>query len=311
MIGFNKEKGSTAAAGDQSWRALAGSSRARVNSPKAKKRRLLKWFRLLAILAVVGLVVTGLIAALNYLKNTDKVLQVKTPSQPVERVLFYSDGVLPSTWVGSVIELPAGISMMEVDIFALKEKIESQGQIKSASIERVFPGDLKITVQEHSPVLRLVTENGSGKKTVRIVARDGSVYTGIGYKQNTLHRLPYVLPYRHVDGSYFPIRGIDRVADLLEYARNNSPEIVATWQVIALNHYSGDIDLPGQVIEVRSKLVPKIIFSANGDYGTQLDRLKYILHYIRQRGNQSIERIDLSLRGSAAVQFSSGRISTY
>jgi len=80
---------------------------------------------------------------------------------------------------------------------------------------------------------------------------------------------------------------------------------------VTLTHYSGDLDLPGQVIEIRSALVPRILFSASRDFGQQLDRLEYILSYVAQRGNPSIERIDLSLNGAAAVQFTSGRVGNF
>lgn len=311
MIRSGKDKGSTTAAGAQSWRELAGPNRSKINSPQAKKRRRLKLFKLLFTVVVLAGVIAGSYLGVRYLQQAKDTLTIKTPSQPVQRLLFNTDGVLPDKWVGGVINLRPGTSMMEVDIYALKQLLEAEGQVKSASVERVFPGDLKITLQEHTPVLRLAMEDKNGQRRVRIVARDGTVYEGTGYPKSMLQRLPYVLPYRHADGSYFPLRGVDRVADLLDYARNNSPELLAKWQVVSLRHYSGELDLPGQVIEVRSGPVPRIIFSASADYGKQLDRLKYILSYIRNRDNQSIERVDLSLHGSAAVQFTSGRIGSY
>lgn len=311
MIRSSKNKSSTAAAGAQSWRELAGSNHSRINSPQAKKRRRLKLFKLFFGVIVLVAIVAACYWAGRYLQQSKETLTIKTPSQPVQRLLFNTDGVLPDQWVRAVIKLRPGTSMMEVDIYGLKQKLEAQGQVKSASVERVFPGDLKITLQERTPVLRLAIEDTSGKRKVRIVARDGTVYDGTGYPKSMLQRLPYILPYRHPDGSYLPLRGVDRVADLLDYARNNSPELLATWQVVSLRHYSGELELPGQVIEVRSGSIPRVIFSASADYGKQLDRLKYILSYIRSRDNQSIERVDLSLHGSAAVQFTSGRIGSY
>jgi hypothetical protein len=137
------------------------------------------------------------------------------------------------------------------------------------------------------------------------------VYTGIGYPEATLQNLPFVQPYRRSDGKVFPMSGIERVSELLQLVRDNEPKLFKTWQVVSLEHYSGDLELPGQVIEIRSTIVPRIIFSALSDYDRQLDRLDYILDYVQNRGNPSLERIDLSLRGSAAVQFSSGRIGTF
>ncbi|MGB0744543.1 MAG: hypothetical protein ACPGSB_08450, partial [Opitutales bacterium] len=134
---------------------------------------------------------------------------------------------------------------------------------------------------------------------------------GVGYSRDTLARLPFVQPYQRSDGSIRPLRGIERVALLLEEARRRQPEFVKTWKVVSLEHYSGDDILVGEVIEIRSSYVPRIIFGASSDFGQQLDRLKLILEYVRAKGNPSMKRIDLSLRGSAAVQFTSGRISSF
>jgi len=218
---------------------------------------------------------------------------------------------LPDRWLGSVIQLGKGTTMMEVDIHAMKQSLEDQPQVVAASVGRVFPSSLKISVKEHEPVLRIAVQGPAGKPVQRIVARDGSIYKGIGYPKASLASLPFVEPFRHRNGSIRPLRGIDQVAELLAAARRKQPEFYRTWKVVSLKHYSGDPTLAGEVIEVRSSYVPRIIFGASSDFGRQLDRLKVILEYVRAKGNPSMDRIDLSLRGSAAVQFSSGRISSF
>jgi len=311
MIGSGKQKGGTSAGGEQSWRDLAGPRRSRVNSPPARRRRrirLIKFFvGLLLILAVGG----GLTWCVLAFQQREQKIPITPSSKPIERILFDTDGVLPDIWLSKTIKLRPGMSMMEADIYELKQALESDAQVKSASVERVFPSDLRIRVEERLPALRLAVAGPDGKPRLRLVARDGAVYDGLGYPKATLRNLPYVQPYQHADGSYTPMRGIESVADLLELARSTEPKFFRTWQVVSLEHYSGDADLPGQVIEVRSTLVPRSIFSASADYARQLDRLAYILDYVKENGNQSLERIDLSLRGSAAVQFSSGRIGTF
>lgn len=311
MIGSGKDKGSTAASGEQSWRELAGPRKTRINSPQARKRRQQKWLKLLGLLLLMIAIVSAVTWGVNKFKNREESIQISTPSKTIERILFDTDGVLPDRWLGSVVKLHAGMSLMEADIHTLKADLEAQGQVKSASVARIFPSDLKISIQERSPSLRLAAAGPHGTQVLKLVARDGTVYKGTGYPQAMLRNLPYLQPYLSPEGKYLPMRGIDSVADLLDYARQNSPQLFNTWQVVSLEHYSGDLELPGQIIEVRSSWVPRIIFSAGADYGQQLDRLSYILSYVQQRGNPSIERIDLSLRGSAAVQFSSGRIGTF
>lgn len=312
MIGDGRERGGTSASGEQSWRELAGPRRSRVNSPQARKRRTLRLFKFFAALVVVCAVVGALVWAGWALKNKGgEAMNITPPSKPIERILFDTDGVLPNRWLGSTIKLTPGMSMMEADIHLLKQTLEADKQVKFASVERVFPSDLRIVVEERQPAMRLAVAGADGKQRIRLVARDGVVYDGVGYPKATLKNLPFVQPYRNSNGSYFPMQGVERVAELLELVRASEPNLFRTWQVVSLEHYSGDPDLPGQVIEVRSSVVPRIIFSASADYSRQLDRLAYILDFVKNKGNPSIERIDLSLRGSAAVQFSSGRIGTF
>ena len=311
MIGSGKQKGGTSAGGKQSWRELAGPRRSRVNSAQARKRRQTRWFKFLAGFLLLLVLLGGLAWVGWTFKNSEETIPMTPSSKPIERIIFDTDGVLPDNWLSQTIKLRPGMSMMEADIHALKKSLEVDVQVKSASVERVFPSDLRIRVKERVPALRLAVAGADGKRHLRLVARDGRVYDGIGYSKARLENLPFVQPYRHVDGSFFPMRGIESVAELLELVRSTEPKLFRTWQVVSLQHYSGDLDLPGQVIEVRSTIVPRIIFSASAGYRRQLDRLAYILEYVRNQGNPSIERIDLSLRGSAAVQFSSGRIGTF
>ncbi len=311
MIGSGKQKGGTSAGGKQSWRELAGPRRSRVNSAQARKRRQTRWFKFLAGFLLLLVLLGGLAWVGWTFKNSEETIPMTPSSKPIERIIFDTDGVLPDNWLSQTIKLRPGMSMMEADIHALKKSLEVDVQVKSASVERVFPSDLRIRVKERVPALRLAVAGADGKRHLRLVARDGRVYDGIGYSKARLENLPFVQPYRHVDGSFFPMRGIESVAELLEMVRSTEPKLFRTWQVVSLQHYSGDLDLPGQVIEVRSTIVPRIIFSASAGYRRQLDRLAYILEYVRNQGNPSIERIDLSLRGSAAVQFSSGRIGTF
>ncbi len=311
MIGGGRTKGSSSASGAQSWRELAGPRRKRVNSPQAKKRRTIRILKALAVLLAVSIVISAAVLGLRVLQQREQPIQINTPSREIEQLIFETDGVLPDRWLGSVIELKKGMTMMGVDIQAMKDALESAPQVLSASVERVFPSSLKIAVREHEPVLRIAVSGSDGKTEQRIVSRTGRIYKGIGYPKATLERLPFVQPYRHADGSYRPLLGIDRVAELLALARRKQPDFYRTWRVVSLQHYSGNEELPGQVIEIRGTRVARVIFSASADFGQQLDRLQVIFDYLARRGNPSVKRVDLSLRGSAAVQFSSGRISSF
>lgn len=312
MIGGGKHKGSTSASGQQSWRALAGArSGTRIQSTQARKRRQVQMLKLLGVFTVFVSIVAAITWGVIAFKKRQEPIQIATPSKPVETIIFDTDGVLPSRWLGTVIELRRDTNMMEVDIYLMKQQLEAHGQVKTASIERQFPSALKIEIKEHEPVLRMRVMGADGQPETRIVSRAGTVYKGVGYPAATLGSLPFVLPYRHPETGFQPLRGIERVAELLEDTRRTQPNFYKTWQLVSLEHYSGDPEMPGEVIEVRTTMVPRIIFGLNTDFAQQLDRLGVVLQYVQSRGNPALKRIDLSLQGSAAVQFESGRISTF
>ncbi len=311
MIGGGRAKGSSSARGAQSWHELAGPRRKRVNSPQARRRRVARLLKWLGLLLLVGAVVSGGVLGFRALRDRDKPIQLNTPSREIEQLLFDTDGVLPDRWLSQVIGLRRGMTMMGVDLQEMKARLEAQPQVRSAAVERVFPNALKIRLREHEPVLRLAIEGPDGRTEQRIVSRAGTIYSGTGYPRATLSRLPFVAPYRYPDGSFTPLRGMDRVAELLQVARRKQPDFFRTWRVVSLEHFSGDEDLPGQVIEIRSTRIARVLFSASKDFNLQLDRLQVIFDYLARRGEPSLKRVDLSLRGSAAVQFSSGRISSF
>ncbi|MGB0415981.1 MAG: cell division protein FtsQ/DivIB [Coraliomargarita sp.] len=311
MIGRGRDKGESSASGAQSWRELAGPSRRKLNSPLARKRRMQHVIKLLGGVVLVVALICGGYLGIKQLGEREESIQIRPPSKPISKILFDTDGVLPDGWLSSVVDLQPGMSLMDADIHSLKARLEMEGQVESASVERVFPSALRINITERSPVMRLAVAMADGRARQRIVAMDGSVYDGIGYSRAAMNSLPFVQPYQHSNGSYTPMLGIERVGELLNMTRQSQPVLFSTWQVVSLEHYSGDLDMAGQIIEVRSKLVPRILFSASMDFGRQLDRLEYILRYVKQQGNPSMERIDLSLRGSAAVQFSSDRVNIF
>ena len=311
MIGRNRQKGETFAEGAQSWRELVGSRRSRIHSSAARKRRWMRLAKLFSILALLILIPIGIFQLLKTPnQDTKKAVTAATVDQ-LESILFLTDGVLTDSWLEATIGPQRGQPIMKIDIFALKQKLEETTQVKSASVERIFPSDLRIEIVERKPILRLITASSDGTRHLRLIARDGFVYRGLGYSRDALTQLPYLHPYQHADGSYLPLLGIEPVVKLLDLVNNIQPELFDTWEVVSLQYFNGNTELPGQVIEVRSRNVPKIVFSASKDFALQLDRLAYILDYFRKNGEPALKRIDLSLRGAAAVQLSSGRAQVY
>ncbi len=308
MIGRGRGKGESGASGSQSWRELGGPARRKGRSPWVWKRRLRAAIQVSGVSGLLVVLCFGGVWLWQKARDNPEAIAMSAPSQPLERIYFQTDGALPDQWLSRTVDLQIGMNLMEIDIHGLKERLEAMGQVRSATVERVFPDALRIVIAERVPVLRLAVQSRDGPVKQQVVAEDGTAYKGIGYSRPVLRRLPFLRPYLHGDGSHLPLLGIPEVAALLRLAELEHPALFSTWEVVSLEHYSGDPGLPGQVIEVRTKLVPRILFGAGKDFGLQLNRLVHILKKVKESGNPSMERIDLSLRGLAAVQFSSKQV---
>ncbi len=322
MIRRGKDKGSTGVTGKQSWRALSKVASARkfpINTPQARRRRLQKIFKICGLSLLPALIFSGGLFAVSVLKKQGKEIEITPPSRPIERILFHTNGVLPDRWLSSVFDLKSGMTLMEADIYGIKSKLEAEGQVKTASVERVFPNILRINVTEHVPMLRMIVVGSSGNRELRIVSNEGIIYSGKGYGKTTLLQMPFLRPYQHANGRFEPLLGLSHLATLLETCRQHHPNEFSQWQLISLENYTGNLKMPGEVVKVtainrrQGNTSPKktrIIFSALTDFAVQLDRLRHIREVTKSIGD-TLLNVDLSLRNSAAVQFESGRTSLY
>jgi hypothetical protein len=160
-------------------------------------------------------------------------------------------------------------------------------------------------------MFKLKMQTSQGGEFLRCVSESGLVYEGIGYPEAFLEALPFLIPYRHSNQKYLPINGLNYIAPLIDLLKEEGLIERIRLQSISLENFSGDAEFPGQIIEVNSGLIPRILFSAYNEYPKQVARLNYILSYVNGSGNREIERVDLSLRDSAAVQFKEGKIDLF
>lgn len=238
-------------------------------------------------------------------------LKAQTPSSPVQQIRYKTDGHLPDRWLQSFMALPAKIAMMEVDIFELKRKLELHPQIIRAEIERIFPSEIRVQLYEQQPVFRAVLMDRMGRKQLKLVSEQGTLFDGLGYNANQLKKVPFVRPYQNRQGGYFPLKGTARVCELLTLLQKEVPLLARQLRVVSLEHFSGDAAVPGEVIRLQTPFISSIVFGAHQGLKEQIDRLNFILKHIKARGNPAIATIDLSLKSAAAVQLKSAQLSAY
>ena len=294
--------------GDQSWHNLRDSNvqSSRIITFASVYRRIrpfLKW-------AFIGL---SCMAVFFYIKEfvfdgiaSEKGMTANDGGSYVKRVLFDTNGVLDEAWLSGVIQINRNMHLMDINIFELKHILESFDQVLEAKVIRIFPDALRIELEEEVPMFKLKMQSNEGVSFLRCVGRTGLVYDGMGYTEAYLEQLPYLIPYRHLNQKYLPINGLNHVAPLMNLLEEEGLTERIRLHSISLENFSGDTEFPGQIIELNSVLIPRILFGAYNDYPEQIARLNYILSYINGSGNPEMERVDLSLRDSAAVEFKKG-----
>jgi hypothetical protein len=295
--------------GDQSWHNLrdANVQSSRITTFASVYRRIrpfIKWaFFFLSFIAVFFFLKDFVFQGIASEKDTVS----KNSGDYMKKVLFYTDGVLDEAWLSGVIQINRNMQLMDINIFEMKHSLERFDQVLEAEVIRVFPDALRVELKEEVPIFKLKMQTSEGVDFLRCVGESGLVYEGVGYSETVINELPYLIPYRHSNQKYLPINGLEHVSPLINLLKEEGLIERLRLQSISLENFSGDSEFPGQIIEVNSDLIPRILFSAYKDYPRQIARLNYILSYINGSGNPEVERVDLSLRDSAAVEFKEGK----
>ena len=213
---------------------------------------------------------------------------------PVEELIFETDGSLGRDWLIARLELPEDPDLNVLDIFDLKSQIDGHPQVKSCIIRKKFPSTLYIEIEERKPVLRLRVRGPDGGPATYFVARDGTVFPGLGRDPSETRRMPFLTGVQLVEvpAGYAPIPGFRTVADLIDTAKSAYPGVYRTWRIVDLSLFDPDPAASFSAIRVRATNVKEIIFGVE-DFGAELMNLKDIVDLTRERGMETLERVDL------------------
>jgi len=220
----------------------------------------------------------------------------------IEEILFETDGTLNRQWVMDRLELPEDATLLQTDIFSLRESVEEHPQVAKCVIQRKFPSTLLVKIREHAPVLRLRMRDGDGRPVIRYVSEDGTIFPGLGRPESETRRMPFLTGVELIErpDGFVPIPGFRPVADLVDTARNGYPEVFREWRIVDLSLYDPDPAASFSAIRVRSTGVGEILFAPE-DFAAQLLRLQDILTLTRERGVKKLQRIDLRFEESVPV----------
>jgi cell division protein FtsQ len=221
----------------------------------------------------------------------------------VRQIKFQTNGSLDGQWLRSFFTFKRGIDIMDVDIFAIKHKIEQCSQIKEAHIDRQFPDTIKVIIQERIPVLRILVREGHLHREM-FVDGEGVVFPGENIAEIERKMMPFLSGTtlkRLANGSYGKVEALEKVCELLTLAKTKYWPIYAQMEVVSIEKLRKK-NVPWSKINVRCHCASAVIFR-DSDFDEQLKRLSFILSTQKVRNNLPVERIDLSFGKDAVINF--------
>jgi cell division protein FtsQ len=285
----------------QSWLGIEQSVNTRTMTGKGMRRLGGNMVRGIFSLVVVGSVAASSFWLWRAFEKPEQTLAPVATTAPVREVVALTDGVLTRDWVRERIALPAGITLVAVDLGSIKAAVEKEGQVAEAVVSRDFPDTLVVTIRERAPVARVMAAlDRAAPPESLLVGNDGVVFRGRGHDAGTIARLPWLdgirLTRRGEDG-FEPVDGVGRVCDLMLAMRRDAPHFIGRFQVVSLAE--------APLLVVRMPEAREVVFEET-DLPRQLARLDHILkEHARDAAAPRIERIDLSIAAQVTVRYAS------
>ncbi len=280
----------------KSWKDLDQSVKPKNRGSVAGKRVWMKRLRLAAFAVGVVAVVVTVVQMRRFFTSVPELLSMAGESLPIKQVDIETDGSLPLNWLERRLEIEADANLLSVDLSAMKDRLESIGQVKSAEIERRFPDSLHVSIVERNPVTRLLAQESDGGKLLLFVDEHGSVFEGVRMARSLARSLPYLrgVALRRVGDRFSEIEEMVPVSKLLMEARAIAPHIYQTWRVITPEKNG--------TVKVKNQQGVDIVFSLQDDLRSQLAKLDYITDYYRGRSFKRMSYVDLTLGDQVPVK---------
>jgi len=260
-------------------------------SREGRRRFVLAMVRLTIVASVVIGVVAGTVEVTRALRENSRPATmasgVRLGPPQLETTGFLGGD---PTWLGRSLALPGNVTLMALDLDELRARLLAQGQVQTAVLTKVFPATLRVRLTERTPIARLMAQEAGDEPRVFLVARDGVVFTGVGYPDKLVETLPWLEPARLArEGSGFePIAGMAALAELLGKTKLEAEHLYSDWRVVSLARLNTDGE-----IDVRTASGTTITFNANNDYYTQIANLDFALDRLAAQGT-AFKRLNLA-----------------
>ena len=278
------------------WRDLKKKTAPKPISWRARLRAWWVWTKRIFFVALVGAL--GYLAYYAY-QNIYFNEIFATDSKPINRIEFKTDGVISGEWLNSYLKIKSGTKLADVNIFELKQMLDLLSQIKTSQVERKYPDTLRITIAEHKPFAKVLLQVDYQNR-IYAISEDGFFFAPISFDNETLDDLKYIEGIKITFKGRVPAqyKSMPKLVKFMNVVKTRIPKEFKNWHSINVSEIDS-ITLP--LITIKNKNGIKYIFKPS-EYDRQIDRLEYILSYMKENPIDNIEKIDLSLKESSIVK---------
>ena len=217
-----------------------------------------------------------------------------------------SDGVISPAQLRRWSGVKPGENLMALDLARVKRELELVPRIQSASVERILPDTLRITVNEREPIAQVnvphLRPDGGIELVVFQLDADGYVVVPLDPRQRAV-------PLNQLDDPLPVLSGVN-LADLQPGRRLDSPSVLAALRLIAAfgnSPMAGLVDLRGVDVSAPDILVAttgqgSLVTFGMDNLDQQLRRWRTI-HDECANWNKVIATLDLAVTDSIPVRF--------
>lgn len=267
-------------------------------SPEGRRRLVMRIVRTSAGALVLAAIAWGAWEVSAVLRDPSAMPDA-AKSDRIRSLVLVTDGVLDKGWLARTLAVPKDATLMGVDLMALRTRVLSDAQVRSADIVRNFPDTLTVRISERSPVARIMAQTGAAQPVALLVSRDGVPFEGTGFDPDMVSSLPWLDGVRLTRGAggFEPIAGMDAVADLLASAKLEAENLYKSWQVVSVARLASD-----KLIEIHTRDGLRVVFSATEDYLRQIARLDLLIDSSTDP-TRPLRMVDLSLGSQVPVAY--------
>jgi hypothetical protein len=256
-----------------------------------------------AVVLTVAALVAGVLAIRHFGNPRDGVVLPVSSSQL--QLEFSTDGVLTESKLRQQLDSVLRQPLRSVDVHAVKEQLESSGQVAHAAVALDFPDRIQVRLQERTPLLRIRVRGEGGLPQELLIATDGHIYAGENYPEDARRAIPGATGLRlrrMVDGTYQPLEAVGQIAAFLETAQREIPAIARHWRVLDLSDWQPQGGYRASLIRIRSVHIEELVFSMD-EPDRQMRRLAAILEHAQRYQLGQPVFIDLSFHNESVIRY--------